>query len=61
MEDTIETTETPVVETKKVKIKNTTPNIGKFYKSRERVVVSQGTNYNKGRNAIKRARKQHKG
>jgi hypothetical protein len=45
---------------KQVKIKNTTPNIGKFYRSRERVVAPHGRTHDIGRNAAKRARK-HKG
>lgn len=43
-------------ETKKIKIKNTTPNIGKFFRSREKVIVSHDRTYNVGKNAAKRER-----
>jgi hypothetical protein len=58
VQETVDTNE--VVPTKKVKIKNSTPNIGKFYRSRQRIIVPHDRTYDAGRNKAKLQRKEAK-
>jgi hypothetical protein len=63
--ENVETTEDETVievaPKKQVKIRNTTPNIGQFYRARQRVIVPHDRTYDAGKNKAKRLRSQLKG